>query len=239
MRNVYNTKSVAEGYSEIVTSVGLWESERVICERYFKPVDRILDLACGAGRTTFGLVDLGYDLIDGVDLSDYLIKKARQIGKTKGLNVNFHQGDMLELKFQDNSFDGVFISNCGLMLIPGKRHRIKALNEVHRVLKSHGFLIFVTPEDRDTVAKDWWEEQKRLWDNGERDERLIDFGDRLFYENDTLTYGHFPSNQEVIECLNSTGFSLYESKQRLEICNEPVVYSMDLLRFWVARKRSI
>lgn len=51
----YNHKSNIKRYTEAIDQVGLWESEKIIFNKYINFNDKILDLGCGAGRTTINL----------------------------------------------------------------------------------------------------------------------------------------------------------------------------------------
>jgi 2-polyprenyl-3-methyl-5-hydroxy-6-metoxy-1,4-benzoquinol methylase len=67
-KEAYRTSEAIEKYSHY----GLYPNEK-----YFEKDKFILDLACGAGRTTLRLTELGYK-VKGVDLSDVLIDYARK-----------------------------------------------------------------------------------------------------------------------------------------------------------------
>ena len=54
------TPTTPRDYVEAVTTVGLWESERLLMGRYVPQNGAVLDIGCGAGRTTFGLYEAGY-----------------------------------------------------------------------------------------------------------------------------------------------------------------------------------
>lgn len=43
-------------YVDAVTSGGLWDSERILVGKYVPQGGALLDIGCGAGRTTFGSV---------------------------------------------------------------------------------------------------------------------------------------------------------------------------------------
>ena len=63
-------------YVDAVSKVGLWDSGRLLVSKYFRKEDRILDIGCGAGRTTIALYRLGYLNVQGMDLSKGMIERA-------------------------------------------------------------------------------------------------------------------------------------------------------------------
>ena len=106
-------------YVDAVSKVGLWDSERLLVSRYFSREDRILDIGCGAGRTTIALYRLGYLRVQGVDLSHGMIERATSIAEQAGFPIPFEVGDAISLEYGDESFDGALFSAQGLMCIPG------------------------------------------------------------------------------------------------------------------------
>ena len=96
---------------------------------------KILDLGCGNGRVYELLKEKKIDYL-GIDNSSGLIEKAR----ANHSNANFEFADMVDLDLPDNSFDIIF-SIASFHHIPGKKLRIQAIKEMHRVLKSDGILI--------------------------------------------------------------------------------------------------
>lgn len=120
----------------------------------FEPIpdhSRLLDIACGAGRTTAIFRDRGLDVV-GVDLSFGLIKAAKERLGTVPLMVN----DACTLSLKSGQFDVVVFSMNGIDCISPYENRLKALNEVKRVLKPTGRFIFSShnhcfPRDRDGI----------------------------------------------------------------------------------------
>ena len=70
------------------------------------PQSKVLDLCCGQGRHSLELGRRGYQVI-GYDLSDTLLNHSKAVAKEEGLNIEFINGDMRELSFE-NEFDGIF-----------------------------------------------------------------------------------------------------------------------------------
>ncbi len=92
---------------------------------------KILDLGCGPGRDVKVFVENGFQ-VTGIDLSEEMIKLARD----EMLEAEFIVGDLLELPFEDQSFDGVWSSATIHHL---KKEDIPiALSEINRVLKKNG-----------------------------------------------------------------------------------------------------
>ncbi len=155
----YSGKDAVRFYGEKVAN-GLWISEKHFIEKYFKMKGsarageagrksglesaggtRVLDVGCGAGRTTIPLMQAGYD-VTGIDFIPEMIGEAKKIAAEKGLNVAYEVGDATALKFPDNSFDYVLFSNQGWTQIPGKARRFQALKEIYRVLRPGGIYMF-------------------------------------------------------------------------------------------------
>src|SRR5207249_2116384 len=71
----YSHRAAVQCYSRAVSEIGLWKCEKAFFTKQLSPVGRILDLGCGAGRTTFGLYEAGYRNILGADLSAVMIQE--------------------------------------------------------------------------------------------------------------------------------------------------------------------
>lgn len=96
---------------------------------------RVLEVASGTGESASYLVkNFGCQLV-GVDISDYMIERARRKAKEKGITIEFQKGDAHDLSFNDNTFDAV-ISECTICLLNKER----AISEMVRVVKSSGYV---------------------------------------------------------------------------------------------------
>jgi len=150
----YESDEAVETYGEWATQEGLHASEERVVERYFDPdAGRVLDLGCGAGRTTAVLADRGFD-VTGVDVSAAMVREARQ--RFPGLAVQ--RGDATDLAFRDDSFQHVLFSYCGLDLVYPESARVDALREIRRVLAPGGVFAFSTHNSLynvPAVVDDW------------------------------------------------------------------------------------
>jgi SAM-dependent methyltransferase len=97
----------------------------------------VLDLACGAGRTTHYLHQMGARVI-GVDIAANLLEAARR----RFPEIDFRLGDATALSFPDESFDVVLVSFNSFDCLYPKERRLKSLREVWRVLRPNGQLVF-------------------------------------------------------------------------------------------------
>jgi len=203
VKQAYTEDNTVLYYARAVTKVGLWESERILSEKYLKDKNgRILDLGCGAGRIAIGLYKLGYHNVTGIDLSDSMIDKARQISVEMKCPISFDKGDAVNLQFEDKTFDLVIFSFNGLMLIPGIESRIKAMSEIQRVLNPGGHFIFTTHDrDMQKEMKSFWKKEKKRWRKGLQDSRLYDLGDRIIQGKAERTFLHFPNREEIASSL--------------------------------------
>lgn len=98
---------------------------------YMKKGGLILDSGCGPGRDSKIFTDAGYGII-GIDLSEKLLDYAKDYAP----RADFMMMDMRELKFADNTFDGVWAMSSLMHL--SKSDLPSALMEHYRVLKDGG-----------------------------------------------------------------------------------------------------
>jgi len=209
IRKSFTTEKTVSDYAKAVSEVGLWESEKMMIEKYFNPENRILDIGCGAGRTTIGLYKLGYHLIEGLDLSEAMIVQARRISKNLNYNISFRVGDVACLDYDDETFEVALFSFNGIMQIPRKENRIKVLKEIKRILKPEGYFLFTT-HDRDSGKEyeSFWQEEKKKWALHIQDKSLHEFGDKIIKMEERDIFLHFPTREEVISSLQEEGFIL-------------------------------
>jgi ubiquinone/menaquinone biosynthesis C-methylase UbiE len=98
----------------------------------FKEYGSIIDFGCGTGALCSALDNKGLD-VTGVDSASQMLKVA--IRKTRGTDIKYHQGSILEkLPFDDNSFDIVIASYVAHGL--KRAERVKMYKEMSRLSRS-------------------------------------------------------------------------------------------------------
>lgn len=99
---------------------------------------RILDVGCGPGILTRGLMDRGHTVISA-DLSQEMIEKAREAAPAGPANRSSHfvVSDASEIPFAGNCMDMVL--SIGLMCYVSDHKKV--LDEIHRVLRPGGCAI--------------------------------------------------------------------------------------------------
>lgn len=98
--------------------------------------ERVLDLACGTGivaRLAAQRVGVGGRVV-GMDLSPAMLDVAQSQAEREGLSIEWRQGDVTSLPFDDGEYDLVLCQH-GLQFVPD---RTAALREAHRVLRRPG-----------------------------------------------------------------------------------------------------
>lgn len=99
----------------------------------------VLDLGCGSGVQTKQLLEEGLDAL-GLDISRNMIEEAKKrapLGK-------FMVGDMANLTFETNSFDGVY-ARASLLHIPKDKTK-SVLKNIAKILKTGGIFYLAVKE---------------------------------------------------------------------------------------------
>lgn len=106
----------------------------------------VLELAAGSGAVTRVLAQVLPEsvAITATDLNPPMIAHAQAVGTTRP--VTWRQADALDLPFEASTFDTV-VCQFGVMFFPD---RVKAMSEMHRVLKPGGTVIFNTWDSVET-----------------------------------------------------------------------------------------
>ncbi|MBN1538193.1 MAG: class I SAM-dependent methyltransferase [Anaerolineales bacterium] len=130
-------------------SIAIEYAEKFLDEHEKKPMDQeilhrfvqeigdkkpIWDFGCGPGQTTKYLKNLGVE-ISGLDLSEKNIEQA----SLHHPEINFHQGNMLALDFDNGSLAGV-VAFYAIVHFSEKQVE-KAFHEIYRVLRPGGLFL--------------------------------------------------------------------------------------------------
>jgi ubiquinone/menaquinone biosynthesis C-methylase UbiE len=113
-------------YAEEIEAVAQLLVERVGVE----PGMEVLDVACGSGNGAIPAARAGARVI-GVDLEPAMLALARERAADAMVEVDWVEGDVQRLPFEDGSFDRV-ISTFGHMFAPDDR---RAAEEMKRVCR--------------------------------------------------------------------------------------------------------
>lgn len=100
---------------------------------------KILDVGCGTGNFSIKLAEMGCQ-VTGIDQSKNMLTQARKKAKEKNLEIDFLPGDVYNLNFSDEIFDGVF-SMAAFEFIKKPQ---EAYHEMYRVLRKEGTLLIGT-----------------------------------------------------------------------------------------------
>ena len=115
-------------------------TEELFLKSNIKKDDKVLDIGCGGGQTTFEVSEMvgenGY--VVGADISKILLDLAKsKYASTK--NLEFKYCDVQNYKFRENSFNKV-ISRFGVMFF---ENPIEAFKNIYNAIQEGGSLNFV------------------------------------------------------------------------------------------------
>lgn len=203
--NFYEHPDVVASY-EAAREHGLRERERRAIDRYFDPEGRVLDLGCGAGRTSAVLAAEGYETV-GLDSSRPMLGLAAAADP----EVSYVAGDAACLPFGDESFPSVLFSHNGLDELRPESARIAGLREIYRVLEpggrfgfnSHNVLRWLLPLP---PTRQWLEKVSRFWMRNAH-EGLLGSADKRLAKG---LPSYFSDPLSTVRLLRAVGFDVVE-----------------------------
>jgi SAM-dependent methyltransferase len=99
---------------------------------------RLLDVACGAGQIAIPAARAGLHAT-GLDIAPNWIEQARERAAAENLIVQFDEGDVEQMPYEDSSFD-VLVSVVGAMFAPRPE---RVASELVRVTRPGGRILMV------------------------------------------------------------------------------------------------
>lgn len=244
VRRDFNDLRAVVHYAKAAHELGLWASERILIERHFP--DRgapLLEAGCGAGRVCVALHALGYRDLTAFDFARELVDQALALAAERGAPITIHHADATRLAthpaFAGARFAGCLFPFNGLMQIPLRRNRRRALRQFAAVCAPGAPLLFTTHDrDHSPAERASWRLEARRWAAGKQDPRLREYGDRRFSDDCGDTFMHLPDRAEILGDLAATGWVHVEDQLRRELAKESAAVRAfsDECRFWVARR---
>jgi len=100
---------------------------------------RVLEIAPGPGYLSVALAKLGPFKITGLDISQSFVRMASEYAKREGVVARFIHGSASDIPLEDGLFDLIVCSAA----FKNFSEPLKAVNEMHRVLKPGGRAIII------------------------------------------------------------------------------------------------
>jgi demethylmenaquinone methyltransferase / 2-methoxy-6-polyprenyl-1,4-benzoquinol methylase len=172
---------------------------RRTAEAAVRPGDRVLDACCGTGDLALACERAGGRVV-GLDFSERMLERARR----KSDGVEWVRGDLLELPFEDGSFDAATVG-FGVRNVADLE---RALAELRRVLRPGGrlgILEITTPRGPLRLFYGLWFD------------RVVPLLGKLLRGGSAYTYlpasvRRFPAAEELTALLERAGFAAVSAR---------------------------
>jgi demethylmenaquinone methyltransferase/2-methoxy-6-polyprenyl-1,4-benzoquinol methylase len=166
---------------------------RLTVEAVVQPGDRVLDACCGTGDLALAAEREG-GVVTGLDFSPKMLERARRKSET----ITWVEGDLLELPFEDGSFDAATVG-FGVRNVADLE---AALAELRRVLRPGGRLAILEITQPRGLLRPFFS----LWFD-----RIVPLLGKVLPGGRAYTYlpasvRRFPGAEELVSLLERTGF---------------------------------
>ena len=167
---------------------------RLTAEAVVRPGDRVLDACCGTGDLAVAAGRAGGHIV-GLDFSERMLERARR----KSAAIEWVRGDLLDLPFEDESFDAATVG-FGVRNVADLE---RSLRELRRVLRPGGRLgILEITKPRGPLRLFY-----RLWFDG-----IVPLLGKLLRGGSAYTYlpasvRRFPGPDDLAALLERAGFA--------------------------------
>lgn len=104
---------------------------------------KIIDIGCGTGRHSIELTKRGYRVM-GIDLSDSMLKRAKEKAKSLNLQIDFQRHDARKLPFRDEFDLAIMLCEGSFPLMETDEMNYEILKNAAASLKTPGKFIFTT-----------------------------------------------------------------------------------------------
>ena len=132
--------SQAESYDAyIVPAIFVPFTNALVSEAGLRSGNRVLDVGCGTGivsRVVAPIVGSSGRMV-GLDIDPGMLSVARSLEPADGADVEWHQGDVVKMPFENAEFDLV-LCQAALQFFPDKG---AALREIRRVIAPPGRIV--------------------------------------------------------------------------------------------------
>jgi len=155
---------------------------------------KILEVAPGPGYLSIELAKRGFD-VTGVEISADFVEIEKRNAAESGVNVDFRQGNASSLPLPDGAFDFIICSAA----FKNFSEPLKALNEMHRVLKPEGIAL-ILDMNHDATKEDIEAEMTKSGMKG-FDRWFVKLSFKTFLKSGAYTKNGF------VELIGQTGFA--------------------------------
>lgn len=109
-------------------------------------IRKILVPGSGYGRNTESLAQSGFNVF-GLEISNTANRMAVQSSKQKGLTIHYFIGDLLNMPYHIETFEGVYCFNTLHLFL--EKDRMRLVEETYRALQPKGLAIFTVFSNKD------------------------------------------------------------------------------------------